>query len=152
MSWRRKSPFSSSQDAVNHMVDLLSREAERAGTPLTADEKKALLRDRSRRNPLPEVIRQKAVDLIGKIFATEDLNESVEDPKSFSSSMYWADGAGYSNILAVAEDVACDTGRTSYPQLHGWKLFKDRAQLIGCGLLAVLLMLVVVMVAGVHWK
>lgn len=136
------------------MLDLLSREAESAGTPLTAQEKEALLRDRSRWNPLPEELRRKTVDLIGKIFAAEDTDETVRDPKGFSSSMYWADGAGYPNILAVAEDVGRDTARTSSPQLHGWKLVKDRMQLIGCGLLAVLLMFVVVIVAGVvfHWK
>jgi hypothetical protein len=135
------------------MVDLLAKEAGIAGMSLTDQEKEVLLQDRSRRNPLPDELRQKAIDLIGKIFEVEDTNETVEYPKSFSSSMYWADGAGYPNILALAEEVACDSARTT-PPLQGWELVKDRMRLTGCGILVVLLMFAMVIVAGIifHWK
>jgi hypothetical protein len=136
------------------MVELLAKQAEAAGTPLTDEEKEALLQERSGKNQLPEELRQKAMDLIVKIFEVEDASETAMDPKSFSNSMYWADDAGCSNILALAEQVACETVRTAYPPLHGWRLVKDRLQLIGCGIFVVLLMLVIVIVAGVvfHWK
>ena len=135
------------------MVELLAQQAASAGTPLTDEERETLIQARSRRHPLPEELRQKATDLIVKIFEAED-NATVGDPMSFSNAMYWADGEGYPRILALAEDVACDTARATYPPLQGWRLVKDRVQLMGCGILLVLLMLAVVFVIGVvfHWK
>ncbi len=35
MSWGRKSPFASSEEAARRMVELVAKEAASAGTPLT---------------------------------------------------------------------------------------------------------------------
>jgi len=134
------------------MVELLARKAASYGMPLTDPEKEILLQSRSRQNLLQEELRQKAIELIGKIFEAEDANESAGEPRSFSSSMYWADGGGYPNILALAEYVACDDARNTYPQLRGWKLVKNRMQLIGCGFIVVFLMFAGVVVAGIVFR
>jgi hypothetical protein len=148
MSWVRKSPFAGPDEASRHMVELLANEAEITGTPLTAPEKEILSQEDT---PLPEGLRQKAKDLIRKIFEAED---SDGDPKSFGNSMLWAGDRGYPNVVALAEEVSCDLSRTAYPHTHGWELVKDRAQLIGCAILVVLLMFAIVTVAGIvfHWK
>jgi hypothetical protein len=39
MGWIRKCPFASHEEAVTHMLDLLGKEAERTGTPLTDAER-----------------------------------------------------------------------------------------------------------------
>jgi hypothetical protein len=150
MSWRRRSPFSSPEEAASHMVELLAKEAEIAGTPLTDLEKEILLQESSEHNSVLEELRQKVKDLTGRIFEAEASDELYWDPRSFGNSMRWAGERRYPNVVALAEEVR----RTAYPQPHGWKLAKDRMQLIACGLLAVLLMFVVVIVAGVvfHWK
>jgi hypothetical protein len=68
--------------------------------------------------------------------------------KSFGSSLQWAGDSGYPNIVSLAEEVAREMRGEAFPSLQGWNLVKDRIQLVGCGLLVVLLMLVTVTAAG----
>jgi hypothetical protein len=154
MSWFfKKSPFGCDEDPVQHMVELISHEADKAGSPLTDREREALARENSRSEPLPEDLRQRAKELIAQIFKAEPWDEFENDPKCFSSSMERAGDGRYPNVVALAEEVGCEIARLT-PPLHGWKQVKDAAQLVGCALLVVLLMFAVVIGAGFlfHWK
>jgi len=153
MSWLIKSPFGRDEDPLDHMVQLLSDEAIKDGVPLTEHDREILTRESSRLEPMPDILRQRVKDLIGRIFEAEPLDECERDPKCFSCSLQWAGDGRYPNIVALAEEVACDIARPSAP-LHGWKLAKDKLQLVGCGLLLVLLMFVIVAIAGLvfRWK
>jgi len=149
MSWFSKSPFGRDEDPVEHMLTLLNNEAAKSGVPLSHEDLEAL---RSEQSPIPEDLRERVKNLIAKIFHTES-DPFEEDPKSFSNSIQWAD-PHYPHIVALAEEVACEIGAEAYPPLRGWARVKDRAQLLGCGCLAVLLMFAAVVIAGwiFHWK
>jgi hypothetical protein len=43
MPWVKPSPFSGSEEAARRMVDLLAAEGNVAGTPLTSEEREALV-------------------------------------------------------------------------------------------------------------
>jgi hypothetical protein len=147
MSWFiRKSPFRRDEDLVQHLVELLSQEAEKVGTPLTNSEKEALARESSRLEPLPEDLRQRTKELIRGIFEAEPWDSFDADPRSFTNSLEWADPS-WPNIVALAEEVS--SGNAGHaPPLHGWKRVKDSVQLVGCALLVVLLMFAVVITIG----
>ena len=150
MSWFvKRSPFGRDEDPLDHMVELLSAEAIKDGVPLTERDREIL----ASAEPMPEILRQRAKELITRIYESESLDEWERDPKCFSCSLQWAGDREYPNIVALAEGVACDIARPSAP-LYGWKRVKDKLQLLGCGLLLVLLMFAIVAVAGFlfHWK
>jgi len=154
MSWFiKKSPFGRDEDPVRRMVELLANEADKSGSPSTDLERETLSNDRSRLDPMPEDLRQRAKELIGRIFEGEPWDEFERDPKCFSSSLQWAGDSSNSNVVALADEVACDIARPGLP-LHGWKRVNDAMQLVGCGLLVVLLMLAIVIGAGFlfNWK
>lgn len=153
MSWFIKSPFGRDEDPLDHMLKLLSEEAVRDGVPLTERDKEILAAESTHDEPMPDDLQQRAKGLIAKIYAAEPFDPREIDPKSFSSSLQWAGDRDHPNIVAIAEEVACDIGRPS-GQLHSWKLVRDKLQLVGCGLLVVLLMAVIVAGAGVlfGWK
>ena len=67
MKWIRKSPFGRQEDAAEHMIELLSQEADRHGTPLNETEKKMLASESGRREPFPEDLRMRLHKLIGEI-------------------------------------------------------------------------------------
>src|ERR1700737_482408 len=142
MSCIRKSPFSRDEDVTTRMVSLLSQEADRSGTPLTDAEREIL----SSENASPsEGLRQKALKLIGQIFEREQGASSEENPKSFGACLEWVE-PDYPNIAALAEEVITSGGFGKVPPLHRRRWVKDRAQLIGCGLLIVLFMFLVITV------
>jgi hypothetical protein len=154
MSWFiRKSPFARSEDVVRHMLELLAHEADKAGSPLTHLERETLAKEYSRFEPLPEDLRHRAKELITRIFEAESWDEFENDPKCFSNSVEWASDLGCPNVVALAEEVRCEIARLT-PPLRGWKRVRDAVQLVGCGLLIVLLMFAVVIAAGFlfHWK
>jgi hypothetical protein len=141
MSWIRNSPFDRHEDPVKHMLELLSEEAYRAGTPFSDSEKKMLVSQASRRQPLPEDLKQKAKALIEEILKEEQISEP-ENPKNFGNSLEWAGDGQYPNIVALTEDVVCD--RADAPaRLHGRRWVKDRIQLLGCAFLFVLFMMLI---------
>jgi hypothetical protein len=143
MFWTRKCPFTSDENVTIRMVSLLSQEADISGTPLTETEKEILS---SETVPLSEESRQKASKLIGQILE-RDQAAANESPKSFAACLEWLDPE-YPNIAALAEEVITSGGFGKLPRLHGQRWVKDRAQLIGCGLLVVLFMFLVVIVCG----
>ena len=147
MSWFfRKSPFGLGEDPVEHVIELLSKQAERAGTPLTTSEKEVLAREASSLDPVPEDLRQRTKDLVAQIYDSEPWDEFERDPKSFTDSLEWTEPSS-PNIVVIAEEVRCENARLT-PPLHGWKRVKDGLQLIGCAFLVVLLMFAVVLVCG----
>jgi len=154
MGWFSKSPFGHNEDPVNHMVKLLSDEAEKAGSPLTQSEKEYLAAGHSDHEPPTEGLEKKTKDLIVRIFEAEPWDEFERDPKSFGNSLQWAGDSRYSNIVALAEEVSCEmTGRSS-PPLHGWQKISDRILLVGCGILVVLSMFAIGAVGTIFfgWK
>jgi hypothetical protein len=147
MSWFfRKSPFGPSEDPVEHVIELLSTQAERAGTPLTASDKEILAREASSHDPVPEDLRQRTKNLVAQIYDSEPWDEFERDQKSFTDSLEWTEPAS-PNIVMIAEEVRCENAGLT-PPLHGWKRVKDGLQLIGCSLLVVLLMFAVVIACG----
>jgi hypothetical protein len=135
------------------MVNLLSDAATKAGAPLSDLDKKILSEESSALGPMPDDLRQRAKKLIAQVFETEPWDEMERSPKDFGSSLEWAGDSGRRNIVVLAEEVACDIARPSLP-LHGWGLVKDKLQLVGCGVL--LILLTAAIIAGVQalfgWK
>jgi hypothetical protein len=150
MSWIRKSPFASHEEPVEHMVALLSKEAENAGTPFSADEKK-ILRSETSGESVPEELRQKSRKLIEQLLKKEQTREADKDPKSFDSSLQWAGDREYPNIVALTEEVIMSGGFGVLP-LHGRRLAKDRMQLVGCALSVVLFMFLIVAAFSVFFQ
>jgi hypothetical protein len=79
MPWIHKSPFASHEDPVEHMVALLSREAENAGTPFSANEMKILRSERASGESVPEELRQKSRKLIEQLLKKEQTSETDKD-------------------------------------------------------------------------
>jgi len=146
MSWFIKNPFGPDENPVKHLVKLLANEAERAGAQLTDQDREILSKESSPQDPVPEDLKQKAKELITRIFDAEP-DEFERDPKSFSDSLQWAGAKSYPNIVAIAEEVLYGRAGTRYPQLQGWRLAKDRMLLIISGVLVVFLMFAIV-IAG----
>jgi hypothetical protein len=152
MKWIRKSPFGRQEDAAENMVALLCREAESHGTPLTEAEKQMLTREPA--DVLPEDLRIRVTKLIKEILNREKTTDIGNDPKSFLASFEWASDNAFPQIAALTEEVITSGGFGNLPPLHGREWIKDRAQLIGCGLLVVLIMMAIVVIVGliVHGK
>ncbi len=147
-----KNPFANHEDPMEHMIELLSKEAEHAGTPFNADEKKILRSKASSGEPIPEELRRKSKTLIEQLLNREKAADTSGDPKSFNNSLGWAGDSSYPNIVALTEEVV--TSGTGDLRLRGRRLAKDRIQLIACAVVVILLMLL--FVAGLsfvfHWK
>lgn len=135
-----RGPFGPDDDPVQRMLELLAREAEKDGTPLTPQDKEILLRERSDADPVPEKLRERTKILIARIYEDEATDDYYDDPRCFSIALQWAGDLAYPNIVALGEEVACQLGGQAYPPLKGWRLLSDRIQLIGCALLVVLSM------------
>jgi hypothetical protein len=97
MSWLiKRSPFGRDEDLLDHMVELLSVEAIKDGVPLTERDREIL----ADVEPMPEILRQRAKELIIRIYEAESLDEWDRDPKCFSCSLQWAGDGEYPNIVA----------------------------------------------------
>jgi hypothetical protein len=140
-----KNPFASHEDPVAHMVELLCKEAESAGTPFSEDEKKILASESTFEDSVPQELQQRAKRLIQELLRKEQISGAVKEPKSFDNSLEWAGDPGYPNIVALTEEVITSGGSLrAVPQLHGKRWAKDRVQLLGCALAIVLLMFLIV--------
>jgi len=83
MSWFvRRSPFGRDEDPLDHMMELLSDEAIRDRVLLTERDREILAKETSRVEPMPEVLRQRAKDLMTRIFEAEPFDGWETDPKS----------------------------------------------------------------------
>ena len=152
MPWIRKSPFARHEDPVEHMMELLRKEGEDAGTPFDATERKILCSEASDRAPVPEELQGKSKTLIEQLLRREQTTETSNDPKSFNNSLQWAGDSSYPNIVALTEDVV--TSGTGVLRLHGRAWAKDKSQLVGCAFAVVLLIFLLVVSFAVifHWK
>ena len=140
-----RNPFARHEDPVEHMVALLCKEADRAGTPFSEDEKKILCKESSVDDSVPEELRLRAKRLIEELLRKEQSSGAVTDPKSFDNSLEWAGDPGYPNIVALTEEVVSSGGSLkALSQFHGRRRAKDLIQLLGCALSIVLLMLLIV--------
>jgi hypothetical protein len=140
MSWIRKSAFTDGIDPTAHMVVLISAEAERAGTPLSEAEKQILLRNWDPETILPEEFRSKAKRLVEQTF---DYDADPDDPLSLGNSVEWAGDWGYPTIVALTEEVMLER-QEKFPRLRGRRKIIDLFQLVGCGIVVVVLMMLVV--------
>jgi hypothetical protein len=140
-----KNPFANHEDPVEHMVELLCKEAESAGTPFSEVEKKILASESTSEESVPEELRQRAKKLIEELLRKEQTSGAVTNPKSFDNSLEWAGDPGYPNIVALTEEVVTSGGSLkALPKLRGRRWAKDRIQLLGCALSIVLVMLLIV--------
>jgi hypothetical protein len=146
MSWIRKSPFADGEDPAEHMVALIAAQAEKIGTPLSEEERRLLL-DESAPAPciVPVESDAKVTKLIEQIFDSE---VEPDDPKSLGNSMEWAGDGSYPRVVALTERVILSRSEKS-TRLRGRRWAIDRIQLVGCGVVAVILMMFVV--ALVSW-
>lgn len=145
MSWVRKDPFGCDEDPIRHMVVLLAVAAENAGIPITDDDKRILCKESRRGEPLPDELREKAKKLIEQILKKDCESVATEDTKSFGNSLEWAGDRDYPNIVALTEEVIMSGAYVrNLPRLHGWAWVKERIQVVGFGLLIVLLMFLVI--------
>jgi hypothetical protein len=147
-----RNPFANHEDPVEHMIELLSKEAEHARTPFNADERKILRSEAASGEPIPEELRRKFKTLIEQLLNREQAAGTGSDPKSFNNSLRWAGDSTYPNLVALTEEVVMPG--TGDLRLHGRRWAKDQIQLLGCAVVVILLMLL--LVAGVsfvfHWK
>ena len=140
MFWIRKSPFNRGADVTSRMISLLSEEAESSRTPLTDAEKEIL---RSEGRSPSEELRQKTLKLIGQIIERAQATPSEENPKGFLACLEWVE-PDYPIIAALGEEVIRSGRFGKVPPLY--ERVKDRAQVIGCGLLVVLIVFLVIAV------
>src|SRR5277367_4624473 len=102
MSWFvKRSPLALDEDPLDHMVELLSDEAIRDAVPLIERDREILANESSRIAPMPEVLQQRAKDLITRIFEAEPPDERETDPKCFRCSLEWEGDGRYPNIVAL---------------------------------------------------
>jgi len=136
MGWFfHKSPFASEEDAAAHMVALVAAQAEKAGTPLSAEDRGLLLDDAMPENAASEELDAKVRRLIEQTFDSEI---EPDDPKNLGNSLGWAGDGQYPRIVALTEDVIRLRSEKS-PRGRKWVI--DRIQLVGCGVVAVVLLM-----------
>jgi len=126
------------------MLTLIAAEAERSGTPLNEDEKQMLLAHWDPETLVPEDFRTKAKKLIEQTFNYE---AAPDNPLSLGNSVEWAGDQSYPTIVALTEEVMLERGQK--PRLGGRRQIIDLIQLVGCAVVAVILMMFVV--ALISW-
>jgi hypothetical protein len=105
--------------------------------PLTDAERRTLADEFELETPLSEELSAKARKLIELVF---DHEADIDDPKSLGNSLAWASEGRQSNVAALAEEII--VARAEKPsRLHGRKWIFDRIQLIGCGFVVVILLM-----------
>lgn len=143
MSWIRKNPFADGRDPAAHMLALIVAEAERAGTPLNEAEKQILLSHCDPEALVQEEFLTKAKRLIEQTFNYE---ADPDNPLSLGNSVGWAGERSYPTIVALTEEVMRERGEKS--PLRGRRQIIDSIQLVGCGVIVVILMMLVVVMFG----
>lgn len=135
VSWLRKNPFRSEEDPVEHILDLLAKEAERARTPLTDAERSILAAKWDPASAISDELHAKTSKLVALVL---DHEANIDAPKSLGNSLEWATESGHSNVTAIIEGVICSRGER-LPRLRGRRWVVDRIQLVGCAFVAVIL-------------
>ncbi|HTR27212.1 MAG TPA: hypothetical protein VMI10_24785 [Terriglobales bacterium] len=102
-------------------------------------DRKILAEENPDNEPIPGELRARAKQLIARFFEAEPWDDLERDPKSFVSSLEWASDSTCSNIVMLAEETACEISGP-LPRLRGWRLIKDRFQLVGCAVLFIVIL------------
>jgi len=139
MSWIRKNPFDPSEDPSQHMLALLANEAEQAGDPFSELEKEILS---SGILSLPWDLDAKARNLIAQLLEKESAIPSAKrDPKGLGNCLEWCDYGRSTNLTELTYQVA-SARNVMHPAPIDWRVwFKEKIGLIGCGLAAVILLM-----------
>jgi hypothetical protein len=151
MNWIRNRPFRDQNEAIQHMITLLAKEAESSGTPLSEEEKNIL----AGQTTVPNDLRGRAKNLIRGILIKED-REGLGAWKSFGNSLQWVDDYPLDPNIALLTEETVVEGRAVgiFPQpaeLHGWGFVKDKLQLVGFGLLLVIAIFIVGWLLSSKW-
>jgi hypothetical protein len=88
--------------------------------------------------PRPDDLKERVKPLISGILQRERTAVSDGTAIGFGDALEWVE-PDYPNIAALAEEVITSGGFGALRQLHGRRLFKDRAQLIGCAIALVVI-------------
>ena len=142
MTWIRKSPFSRREDPLDHMLLAISREAEAAGIPLSETERQMLAAEVVPELPIPDDLKGRVKPLISAILQRERATDTGANTLGFGDALEWVE-PDYPNIAALAEEVITSGGLGALPKLHGGRLFKDQAQLVGCAIALVLALMAI---------
>jgi hypothetical protein len=136
MGWFfHKSPFASEEDAAAHMVALVAAQAEKAGTPLSDEERGMLLDDAMPGDAMPGNAASEELDAKVKRLIEQTLGNSVG----------WAGDRQYPRIVALTEDVIRSRSE-KFPRRRKWVI--DRIQLVGCGVVTVVLLMLFAALLG----
>jgi hypothetical protein len=136
--WSSNSPFANGEDAAKHMVALVSAQAEKVGAPLSEEERRLLLAEATP----PQIAEAESDEKFRKLIE-QTFDSEVDDPMNFSSAIQWAGAERYPKVVALAEDIITSSGEKR-PRLRGRRAIIDLVQLVGCGLVTVILMMLVV--------
>ena len=83
--------------------------------------------------PLPDDLKERVKPLISTILQRERTADPGTISIGFGDAVEWLE-PDYPNIAALAQEVITSGGSGGLPQLHGARLIKDRAQLVGCAI------------------
>jgi hypothetical protein len=119
------------------MVALLAAHAEKVGAPLSEEEQRLLIEGATPPKIAGEESDEKFRQLIEQTF---DHETDIDDPMSFSHSLQWAGADRYPRIVALAEEIIRSRGDRP-PRLRGKRQIIDLIQLVGCAVVAVILMM-----------
>jgi hypothetical protein len=147
MTWIRKSPFRQWQDPLDHMLLALSAEAEAAGTPLSDIERKMLAAEAAPERRIPDDLKERVNPLISTILQRERTVDPGTISIGFGDALEWVE-PDYPNIAALAEEVITSGGFGGLSQLHGARLIKDRAQLVGWAIALVVALMAIAVAIG----
>lgn len=139
MGWFFKSPFASEEDAAAHMVALIALQAEKIGSTLSEEDRRLLLESA----PVPYVPLESDAKFAKLIEQTFDSEVEPDDPKNLGNSAQWAGDGSHPRVVALTEQVILSRSQKS-TRLRGRKWAIDRIRLVGCGVVAVILMMLVV--------
>ncbi len=126
------------------MVKVLSQEAESQGKPLSDADKTLLAGEVESSAQLSEDFRLRIHKLIQSLIERETVLRTEDTPTSFLAAFEWASDAYSPHIVVLTYEVIDSGALGEVPKLRGRKWLKDKAQLIGCSFLVILLMLLIV--------
>ena len=147
MTGIRKSPFRHGQDPLDHMLLALSVEAQAAGTPLSDTERKMLAAEAAPERPLPDDLKERVKPLISTILQRERTADPGTISIGFGDVLEWLE-PDYPNIAAPVEEVITSGGSGGLRQLHGARLIKNRAQLVGWAIAPVVASMAIAVAVG----
>jgi hypothetical protein len=124
------------------MLLALSREAEAAGIPLNETEKQMLAAEVVPGKSIPDDLKERVKPLISAILQRERTTHTGHNTISFGDALEWVE-PDYPNIAALAEEVIMSGGLGALPKLHGGRLTRDRAQLVGCAIALVIALMAI---------